>query len=158
MQNDYVYISQEKSILVAINEPNALEIASNEVGIEVANVAINSPQGRQQDISRCISHSFFGKIKIHFNICSPLGSVDDSKQKYSHLCETCEQRFYLESDLQSHIRQQHQEKKYKCSECPKEFHVEKGFLVHLNHHRDQKAKKKYEFLEYSLISYDIYVR
>lgn len=60
MQNDgdYVYISQEKSILVANNEPNALEIASNEVGIEVANVAINSPQGRQQDISRCIFHIF----------------------------------------------------------------------------------------------------
>lgn len=88
---------------------------------------------------------------MNFNICSPLGSVDDSKQKCSHLCETCEQRFYLESDLQSHIRQQHQEKKYKCSECPKEFHVKKGFLVHLNHHRDQKAKKKYEFSKYSVI-------
>lgn len=65
MQNDgdYVYISQEKSILVAINEPNALEIASSEVGIEVANVAINTLQGRQQDISRneCIFHIFFWK-------------------------------------------------------------------------------------------------
>lgn len=77
--------------------------------------------------------------------------MDDPKQKCSHLCETCEQRFHLESDLQSHIRKQHQEKKYKCSECPKEFHVKKGFLVHLNHHRDQKAKKKYEFMKYSLV-------
>lgn len=138
VQNDECNsVKQEKTVWIAINEPNTVENRADEIDVEIVSVAQHDkeylPHQTKEHKTRnedfiLIDFLIYSSQQSSFSDLTCNTTFDDTQLGEKKL-ETCDQ---------PHDRE------FKCIVCSKEFHTKKNFLDHTDFHNEQATKRKLE--------------